>query len=381
MIKKIKTRNIILSFFLALSLVFSVIILPNVYKPSIAKAEDTYTLGITASDNPSGFGDPYYKNPYWFYGEFSSESILTSGVTFVSEHSNIMVFLQQLYLLVSSYKTELGGTDLTTVVSFTNGSQTVSITFYYAYTATEPSYDSYITSSDGKSIYYHGGTYEAPYVLPYNALYVTDVFFSVYGGMYTLSAATLPSGDDFLESLSALFGDYIPMFQSKGYIDSLNSGGGGGTADFNSGYRAGYGNGYGNGYSIGFEQGVNSIDTSVIINNYLNSESFQQQIEYYKNLGKNDYLNSSEYQQALQDREDLGKIAGRTEGFLEGSKKVENGSFFALISSVIDAPVQTVIGLTNFDILGYNLKEFLLGLLTVIVIVCLIRFFIGFAGS
>lgn len=350
------------------------------FQPKFAKAEDndTYTLGVSASQNPSNFGDPYLKRPYWFYGEFSPESILTSGVTFSPEHSNIMVFLQQLYLLVSSYKTDMGGTDLTTVVSFTNGSQTVSITFYYAYTATEPSYDSYITTSDEKTIYYHGGNYQVPYVLPYNALYVTDVFFSVYGGMYTLSAATLPSGDDFLVALSALFGDYIPMFQSKGYIDSLTSGGGGGTADYNSGYQAGFGSGF----NVGFNQGVSSVPTAdQVIQDYLNSEEYQQEIDFYKNQGILDYKNSEEYRQALQNREDLGYNRGKAIGYNEGLDFGQKGSFFALFSAVFDAPISVIMGLVDFEILGYNLKQFILSIFTVLLIIVLIRFFLTFSSK
>lgn len=87
---------------------------------------------------------------------------------------------------------------------------------------------------------------------------------------------------------------------------------------------------------------------------------------------------------------DNGKNYGYNQGYKEGILKGSSGdiSFVGLLNSVITAPVtmffgeldnesgERLGGLFNFDILGYNMSTFLTSLLTVVVVVSVIRFFV-----
>lgn len=86
------------------------------------------------------------------------------------------------------------------------------------------------------------------------------------------------------------------------------------TAGSNSGYNSGYSTGRGEGYNIGYGAGYNA--------------------------GASD----SQY------------------------------TFVSLIGAVFDAPVQGFTGMFNFDVLGVNLKDFLLGLFSVAIVITIIKF-------
>lgn len=103
---------------------------------------------------------------------------------------------------------------------------------------------------------------------------------------------------------------------------------------FNQGYGQGYTDGYNNGYSLG--------DTSGF--------------ERGKKIGY-----------------DIGYNAGYNAG-VEASNEY---TFFSLISAIIDAPVQTFLGLTDFEILGIKVSTFVLSLLTVGLALAIVRKFLG----
>lgn len=68
-----------------------------------------------------------------------------------------------------------------------------------------------------------------------------------------------------------------------------------------------------------------------------------------------------------------GVTAGYDTGYIAGANDAGNYTFFGLISSVIDAPLSTFVGLLNFDILGFNIKNLLLSLMTLGLIIAIVR--------
>lgn len=64
-------------------------------------------------------------------------------------------------------------------------------------------------------------------------------------------------------------------------------------------------------------------------------------------------------------------------GKAAGIEQANNYSFFSLMSSVIEAPLNAVLSIFNFELLGYNLKSLFTFLLTLCVIVTIIRLIWG----
>lgn len=86
---------------------------------------------------------------------------------------------------------------------------------------------------------------------------------------------------------------------------------------------------------------------------------------------QNQYQNygNQQYNQGLQAGYDKGYSAGISDG--------GNNSFLSLITAVVDAPITAFTSLLNFDILGFNVKNVVLSLLTAALVIACIRFFSG----
>ena len=71
----------------------------------------------------------------------------------------------------------------------------------------------------------------------------------------------------------------------------------------------------------------------------------------------------------------FGKNEGYNDGYAAGVAAGGNNNFMSLITAVVDAPIKAFTSLLNFDILGYNMKDLALALLTAGLLVAAIRFF------
>ena len=71
----------------------------------------------------------------------------------------------------------------------------------------------------------------------------------------------------------------------------------------------------------------------------------------------------------------LGKNEGYNAGYATGLAAGGNNNFMSLITAVVDAPIKAFTSLLDFDILGYNMKNLALALLTAGLLVAAIRFF------
>lgn len=74
-------------------------------------------------------------------------------------------------------------------------------------------------------------------------------------------------------------------------------------------------------------------------------------------------------------RYNAGKNEGYSSGYAAGVAAGGNNNFMSLITAVVDAPIKAFTSLLDFDILGYNMKNLALALLTAGLLVAAIRFF------
>lgn len=74
-------------------------------------------------------------------------------------------------------------------------------------------------------------------------------------------------------------------------------------------------------------------------------------------------------------RYNAGKNEGYSSGYAAGVAAGGHNNFMSLITAVVDAPIKAFTSLLDFDILGYNMKNLALALLTAGLLVAAIRFF------
>lgn len=74
-------------------------------------------------------------------------------------------------------------------------------------------------------------------------------------------------------------------------------------------------------------------------------------------------------------RYNAGKNEGYSSGYAAGVAAGGNNNFMSLITAVVDAPIKAFTSLLDFEILGYNMKNLALALLTAGLLVAAIRFF------
>lgn len=85
----------------------------------------------------------------------------------------------------------------------------------------------------------------------------------------------------------------------------------------------------------------------------------------------------SQYEQFGQQQYNQGQQSGYDSGYTAGIAAGGNNSFLSLITAVVDAPITAFTSLLNFDILGFNVKNVVLSLLTAALVIACIRFFSG----
>lgn len=68
-----------------------------------------------------------------------------------------------------------------------------------------------------------------------------------------------------------------------------------------------------------------------------------------------------------------GKNAGYSNGYSDGVKAAGDYTFLSLLGAVVDAPLQAVSGMLNFNLLGFNMLNFFYALLTCALVIAVIR--------
>lgn len=147
---------------------------------------------------------------------------------------------------------------------------------------------------------------------------------------------------------------------------------------------------YQNGYNVGYNKGFNDGNNNVINNpnNYDLYSKYQYDTNYTN--GKNDGItigenniknNPNNYDLYTKTQYDSnytnGKNIGYNTGYNKGVAESNDYTFIGLIGSVIDAPIKAFTGLFNFDLLGFNLLNFVKALFTLMVIIVVARFIVA----
>ena len=83
----------------------------------------------------------------------------------------------------------------------------------------------------------------------------------------------------------------------------------------------------------------------------------------------------NQYDSYGNNRYNAGKNEGYNSGYAAGVAAGGNNNFMSLITAVVDAPIKAFTSLLDFDILGYNMKNLALALLTAGLLIAAIRFF------
>lgn len=150
-------------------------------------------------------------------------------------------------------------------------------------------------------------------------------FFSFTLTDKTVTVTLKPSNGSIPVPISTVVSEFVIPFTSTSYDEGYNAGYASGTNDgYNSGYNSGFSEGQSQGYNTGFGAGRNE---------------------------------------------------GYSSGYTAGIATGKNNNFMSLITAVVDAPIKAFTSLLNFEILGYNMKDLALALLTAGLLVAAIRFF------
>ena len=147
-------------------------------------------------------------------------------------------------------------------------------------------------------------------------------------------------------------------------------------------------------YLTYYDANGNYVEFSVVVANqgtadYAHAKMFMYDDRTYF-IGNGSSLSESQqynqgYQQGLADNQQsiynngfsAGKIIGYNNGKSDGIASANNYSFIGLIGAVFDAPLQTFKGLLNFNVLGVNLLDFAMALITIALVVYVVRIIKG----
>lgn len=91
----------------------------------------------------------------------------------------------------------------------------------------------------------------------------------------------------------------------------------------------------------------------------------------YNNAYNSGFLNGKS--EGYTDGFSNGKNAGYSNGYSDGVKAAGEYTFLSLLGAVVDAPLQAVSGMLNFNLLGFNMLNFFYALLTCALVIAVIR--------
>lgn len=123
----------------------------------------------------------------------------------------------------------------------------------------------------------------------------------------------------------------------------------------------------------------NTLSPYTVVNTPITStnQSFQDVYATSQEWTLGGVYTQQQYEQFGQQQYNQGQQTGYESGYTAGIAASGNNSFLSLITAVVDAPITAFTSLLNFDILGFNVKNVVLSLLTAALVIACIRFFSG----
>lgn len=82
---------------------------------------------------------------------------------------------------------------------------------------------------------------------------------------------------------------------------------------------------------------------------------------------------SNNYSEGYKDGYSVGSSTGYNAGYSKGVENAGKYTFLSLLGAVVDAPLQAVSGMLNFNLLGFNMLNFFYALLTCALVIAVIR--------
>lgn len=123
----------------------------------------------------------------------------------------------------------------------------------------------------------------------------------------------------------------------------------------------------------------NTLSPYTIVNPPLTStnQGFQDIYATSQEWALGGVYTQDQYQSYGNQQYNQGQQAGYDKGYSAGISDGGNNSFLSLITAVVDAPITAFTSLLNFEILGFNIKNVILSILTAALVIACIRFFSG----
>ena len=123
--------------------------------------------------------------------------------------------------------------------------------------------------------------------------------------------------------------------------------------------------------------------TYTITNGQTSTEGTNYDLKKYPNMsitGDKDLSNGAYYENGYNTAKDLyynkWYIGRYQQGYNDGTRNAGNYTFLSLMGSVVDAPIKALSDMLNFDILGFNMKQFFYAIITVCIIVTIVKLLI-----
>lgn len=93
-----------------------------------------------------------------------------------------------------------------------------------------------------------------------------------------------------------------------------------------------------------------------------------------------DGYTQEQYDQYGQSQFQAGQDKGYQEGYRQGTIDGDTNSFSNLLFAVVDAPVKVLSQIFNIEILGFNMKNLLFGVLTAVFVIAIVKIFLKLGG-
>lgn len=123
----------------------------------------------------------------------------------------------------------------------------------------------------------------------------------------------------------------------------------------------------------------NTLSSYTVVNAPTTStdQSFQDIYATSQEWALGGIYTQDQYQNYGNQQYNQGQQTGYDSGYAAGIAAGNNNSFLSLITAVVDAPITAFTSLLNFDVLGFNIKNVVLSILTAALVIACIRFFSG----
>lgn len=196
----------------------------------------------------------------------------------------------------------------------------------------------------------------------------TDIYFIGYDGTFTWKNTS--SGGSLTESVvsnSIIYNGLFDLLNDCIFLET----------NFTPVTQVDVDNAYNDGYNAGLYDNKVNADSSLINENLaLTQENNQLVAENSQLQQTNNNLNTQlvNLQNSITQQVQNAQSAGYNSGYSAGVAAGGKNNFLGLFTAVVDAPLQAFTGLFDLEILGFNMKNLILGILSFAITAMVIRF-------